>query len=66
MNDAQEETDDMEWEEMGMEEKLERVRKKKEDWEIVRFAKNIVLELGERADPGVRIHKQGTGWKKPF
>ena len=34
MNDTQEETDDMEWEEMGREEKLERVRKKKEGWEI--------------------------------
>ena len=34
---------------MGREEKLERVRKKKEGWEIVRFTKNIVLELGERA-----------------
>ena len=49
MNDVQEETDDMEWEEMGREEKLERVKRNKEGWEVIRFAKNIVLELGEKA-----------------
>ena len=45
MNDAQEETDDMEWEEVGREEKLEKVRRKKEVWEVARFAKGMVLEL---------------------
>ena len=49
MKDAQEETDDMEREEVGREEKLERVRRKKEGWEVVRFAKVIVLELAEKA-----------------
>ena len=49
MNNAQEDTDDMEWEEVGREEKLERARRKKEGWELVRFAKGIVLELGEKA-----------------
>ena len=39
----------MEWEGMGREEKLERARRKKEGWEVVRFAKDIVLGLGERA-----------------
>ena len=49
MNDAQEETDDMEWEEVGRQEKLEKARRKKKGWELVRFAKGIVLELGEKA-----------------
>ena len=49
MNDAQEETDDMEWEEVGREERLERVRRKKEGWEVARFAKGMVLELAEKA-----------------
>ena len=49
MNDAQEETDDMEWEEMGREEKLEIVRKKKEHWEVTRNARAIIVDLLEDA-----------------
>ena len=47
MNDAQEETDDMEWEEMGREDKLEVVRRKKEQWEVTRNARAILIELIE-------------------
>ena len=44
MNDAQEETEDMEWEGMGREEKLERARRKKEGRDVFRFVKGIILE----------------------
>ena len=47
MNDAQEETDDMEWEEMGREDKLEVVRRKKEQWEVTRNARAILIDLME-------------------
>ena len=49
MNDTQEETDDMEWEEMGRDEKLERVRKKKERWEISKMSMAIVMDLVKEA-----------------
>ena len=49
MNDTQEEKDDMEWEEMGREEKLERVWKKKERWEVSRISMSIVVDLVQEA-----------------
>ena len=49
MNDTQEETDDMEWEEMGREEKLERVRKKKESWELSKMSMAIVVDIVKEA-----------------
>ena len=49
MNDAQEETDDMEWEEMGREEKLLIVSKKKEHWEVTRISRAIILDILEGA-----------------
>ena len=39
----------MEWEWMGRDEKLERVRKKKESWEVSRMSKAIAVELVEEA-----------------
>ena len=39
----------MEWEEVGREEKLERVRRKKEHWEVTRIARALTVELLEVA-----------------
>ena len=47
MNGAQEETDDMEWEEMGREEKLLIVSKKKEHWVVTRNLRAIILDILE-------------------
>ena len=47
MNDTQEETDDMEWEEMGREEKLLIVSKKKEHWVVTRNLRAIILDILE-------------------
>ena len=48
-NIMQEETEDMEWEEMGKEEKLEKARQKKEKWEVARMVNQITLEMFEKA-----------------
>ena len=45
MNKTQEETDDMEWEELEREEKLERVERKKREWTNIRMCRSIVLDL---------------------
>ena len=42
MNDAQEETDDMEWEKMGREDKL-----RKEHWVVTRNLRAIILDILE-------------------
>ena len=46
---TQDETYDMEWEEMGREEKLEKARKKKEKWEVARVINMIIMESVEKA-----------------
>ena len=44
INDAQEETDDMDWEE-----KLERVGRRKKEWENARISRNIPIDVLEEA-----------------
>ena len=48
-NIMQEDTEVMEWEEMGKEEKLEKARKKKEKWKVARMINLITMEMVEKA-----------------
>ena len=49
MNDTQEETDDMDWEEVGREEKLERAGRRKKEWENTRMSRSLLLDVLEEA-----------------
>ena len=49
MNDAQEETDDMDWEEMVRQEKLDRVGRRKKEWENTRISRSLLLDVLEEA-----------------
>ena len=49
MNTALEGTEDMEWEEIWKVEKLEKVRRKKEKWELASMVNLITVEMAGKA-----------------
>ena len=49
LRDLHEDTDEMEWEEMRRDERLALVRKKKEGWEMVKVARDLTVEVMEKA-----------------